>query len=124
MRGVVLGNVAARASGRHPVNARTAPAGMFKSPSSTRGAGSARADTAEPDAPPPDPELVDRLRSLRNQLAVAQSVPAYVIFNNKTLDAIARRRPTSETELAAVPGIGPNRLDAYGADILAAVRGA
>ena len=91
---------------------------------SGRGGRSVEADPSEPDATPPDPDVVDRLRNLRNQLAVAQSVPAYVIFNNKTLDAIARLRPTSETELAAVPGIGPNRLDAYGADILAAVRGA
>jgi ATP-dependent DNA helicase RecQ len=104
-------------------SARNAGAGSTRGAGNARNAGSTRADTAEPDAPPPDPELVDRLRSLRNQLAVAQSVPAYVIFNNKTLDAIARRRPTSETELAAVPGIGPGRLDAYGADILAAIRG-
>lgn len=96
--------------------------------SSGRGAGvragrGAVADSPELAGPPPDPALVDRLRVLRTELATRQSVPAYVVFSNKTLDAIARQRPGSEAELAAVPGIGPSRLDAYGADILAAVRG-
>jgi ATP-dependent DNA helicase RecQ len=70
-----------------------------------------------------DGDLLERLRVLRSELAIRQAVPAYVIFNNKTLEAIARMRPTSETELAGVPGIGPSRLDAYGTEILAAVRG-
>ena len=74
--------------------------------------------------PPADPALTERLRALRTALASQQSVPAYVVFSNKTLDAIARMRPASSSELAEVPGIGPSRLDAYGNDILAAIQGA
>ncbi len=66
-----------------------------------------------------DPQLIERLRSLRSELATEQSVPAYVIFSNKTLEAIARARPTSSAELAALPGIGTSRLEAYGERILA-----
>ena len=72
---------------------------------------------------PLDPVLVERLRALRSDLAAAKSVPAYVIFSNRTLEAIARAKPSSEDELLAVPGIGPSRLDAYGKAILAAVQG-
>jgi ATP-dependent DNA helicase RecQ len=82
----------------------------------------ARASSADVDGEL-DEELLERLRVLRGELAIRQAVPAYVIFNNKTLEALARMRPTTEAELAAVPGIGPSRLDAYGAEILAAVRG-
>jgi ATP-dependent DNA helicase RecQ len=92
---------------------------------SARGAG-ARASRAAAGADVDgdlDADLLERLRVLRSELATRQAVPAYVVFTNKTLEAIARMRPTSETELAAVPGIGPSRLDAYGTEILAAVRG-
>ncbi|WP_428268670.1 RecQ family ATP-dependent DNA helicase [Haliangium sp.] len=87
----------------------------------SRASSRSSADPASDDLPPPDPALVERLRSLRTELATRKSVPAYVVFDNRTLEAIARRRPTCEAELAAVPGIGPGRLDAYGAEILAAV---
>lgn len=88
-------------------------------------AGSRAAVAAEPLAPkePLDPLLVDRLRSLRTRLAKELELPAYVVFSNKTLDAIARARPSSAVELLGVSGIGPNRLEAYGEHILAAVRG-
>jgi ATP-dependent DNA helicase RecQ len=89
---------------------------------SARSAAGARTIIADSDGEL-DAELLDRLRALRSELATRQAVPAYVIFTNKTLEAIARMRPSSETELSEVPGIGPNRLDSYGTEILAAVRG-
>lgn len=70
---------------------------------------------------PLDHDLVERLRSLRYELATEKSVPAYVVFSNKTLEAIARARPGSTEELAEVHGIGPGRLEAYGAQILAVI---
>jgi superfamily II DNA helicase RecQ len=45
-------------------------------------------------------------------------VPAYVVFNDRTLEAIATLRPASETALLDVPGIGPAKLDAYGDQLL------
>ena len=65
-----------------------------------------------------DPRLVERLKSWRLDQARAQGVPAYVVFNDRTLEAIAMLRPTSETALLEVPGIGPAKLDAYGDQLL------
>ena len=51
--------------------------------------------------------------------ARADAVPAYVVFDDRTLEEIVRRAPASSAELAAVPGIGPARLERYGAEVLA-----
>ncbi len=85
------------------------------------GAAAILTDSSEAD--PLDAGLVERLRAMRTQIAREKSVPAYVIFSNRTLTAIARARPTNEAELLAVSGIGPNRLAAYGDAILAALAG-
>jgi DNA helicase-2/ATP-dependent DNA helicase PcrA len=66
-----------------------------------------------------DEELVDRLKTWRLEVAVANSVPAYVVMNDKTLLAIAASRPTNERELIMIPGIGPSKLETYGDEILA-----
>jgi ATP-dependent DNA helicase RecQ len=71
---------------------------------------------------PIDGDLVERLRQLRTDLARETSVPPYVVFSNRTLEALARARPSSTEELLAVPGIGQNKLDRYGDAILATMR--
>jgi DNA helicase II / ATP-dependent DNA helicase PcrA len=70
-----------------------------------------------------DDPLVTALRAWRRERAKADGVPAYVVFHDRTLEEIARRRPDRASELAAVPGIGPAKLDRYGRDILAVVAG-
>jgi DNA helicase-2/ATP-dependent DNA helicase PcrA len=65
-----------------------------------------------------DESLVDLLKTWRIETAVASSVPAYVVMNDKTLLAIAAARPQTERELILIPGIGPAKLDAYGDEIL------
>jgi len=70
-----------------------------------------------------DPELFARLRAWRSGRAEAQKVPAYVVLNDATLGAIAARRPADVRGLVAIPGIGQRKLDLYGADVLAIVRG-
>jgi len=45
-------------------------------------------------------------------------VPAYVVFSDATLQAIADTRPGSRAELAGIPGIGAVKLDRYGAAVL------
>jgi ATP-dependent DNA helicase RecQ len=45
-------------------------------------------------------------------------VPAYVIFDNRNLTEIARRRPSSPVELREVPGVGEKKLAAYGDAVL------
>ena len=67
--------------------------------------------------------LFGRLRALRKELAAARNVPAYVVFNDATLMRIAELRPTSRDALRGISGIGPKKLELYGDDLLAAVRG-
>jgi DNA helicase-2/ATP-dependent DNA helicase PcrA len=65
-----------------------------------------------------DAGLVERLKMWRLGQAKAQGVPAYVVFNDRTLEAIAALRPTTETALLEIPGIGPAKLEAYGDQLL------
>jgi len=68
-----------------------------------------------------DAELVDALRSWRKETSSQASVPAYVVFSDATLLAIAERRPTDHAALLAIPGIGRTKLDAYGAEVIGIV---
>jgi DNA helicase-2/ATP-dependent DNA helicase PcrA len=65
-----------------------------------------------------DPELVDALRSWRKDRSTQASVPAFVVFSDATLLAIAERKPADVAALLAIPGIGRAKLDAYGSDVL------
>jgi len=95
--------------------------------------GPTAARRAGPAAPPPrskaeepprgDPELEELLRTWRRQRAAADGVPAYVVFPDRTLGALAARRPRTLAELRQVEGIGPARLDAYGEALLALLTG-
>ena len=69
-----------------------------------------------------DQPLFEALRRLRAELAKEQSVPAYVIFHDATLRAIAERRPASLEALGQVSGVGAAKLDRYGEQVLAALR--
>src|SRR3712207_8090620 len=51
------------------------------------------------------------LRRWRLERSRADGVPAYVVFHDRTLAAIVARRPATRAELAAIPGIGPAKLD-------------
>jgi ATP-dependent DNA helicase RecQ len=61
-----------------------------------------------------DPELLAALKRLRRQLAEAQGVPAYVVFPDRTLIAMAETRPDSLDALAGVHGVGSRKLATYG----------
>ena len=67
---------------------------------------------------PGDEPLLERLIEWRRQRARADGVPAYVVADNKTLAAIAVRRPADEAGLLAVPGIGQRKVASYGPEIL------
>jgi ATP-dependent DNA helicase RecQ len=69
-----------------------------------------------------DAELLAALKSLRGAIAVAQKQPAYVIFPDRTLIEIAKRRPRSLGELAGVHGVGAVKLQKYGPAFLALIR--
>jgi DNA helicase-2/ATP-dependent DNA helicase PcrA len=88
---------------------------------SSRSSGSGkRAKTA---VPAEDAATFGRLRAWRKKQADAQSVPAYVVFSDATLVAIADRAPANEAELAQVPGVGPTKLQRYADVVLAVLAG-
>jgi ATP-dependent DNA helicase UvrD/PcrA len=70
-----------------------------------------------------DEPLLARLIDWRRERARADGVPAYVVADNKTLAAIAARRPSDETQLLGVPGIGERKVAMYGQDLLQLVAG-
>jgi DNA helicase-2/ATP-dependent DNA helicase PcrA len=62
-----------------------------------------------------------RLRAWRAERARADNVPAYVVFHDSVLQAIAAARPASLGELAQISGVGPAKLERYGEELLAVV---
>ncbi len=77
------------------------------------------------DCPPTyDETTYAALRTWRLAVAKAQSVPAYVIFTDATLTAVAEARPTKLTELAQIAGVGATKLDRFGGAVLAILAGA
>jgi DNA helicase-2/ATP-dependent DNA helicase PcrA len=91
---------------------------------SLRGAAGARKRLADLDAGDlavSDRPLYEALVTWRSDLARAAAVPAYVILDNKTLRSVASRRPRSSDALMALPGIGPVKLERYGAALLEVV---
>ena len=70
-----------------------------------------------------DEGLFDELRALRRRLADEQSVPAFVVFSDATLKAMAAARPTDRQAMLRVSGVGPAKLERYGEAFLVVVRG-
>jgi len=71
-----------------------------------------------------DEDLFQRFQAWRTRTAAGLKVPAYVVFTDATLVAMAERRPTTPAELLAIAGIGPRKLGQYGAAVFALVGGA
>src|SRR6185312_3306208 len=70
-----------------------------------------------------DEELLKQLKEWRLRTATAMAVPAFVVFTDNTLIAIAEQLPTDDAALVAIPGIGARKLEQYGPDVLDLVRG-
>lgn len=70
-----------------------------------------------------DEELFARLREWRVKTASAASVPAYVVFTDATLIALAERRPVDVPGLAAIGGIGPRKIELYRDAVLGLIAG-
>ncbi|HET7195495.1 MAG TPA: ATP-dependent DNA helicase UvrD2 [Nocardioides sp.] len=68
-----------------------------------------------------DEELFERLREWRKARAAEESVPAFVVFTDATLQLIAEHKPRTEQALLAVNGIGRAKLERYGDDVLGLV---
>ena len=80
-----------------------------------------RRPKAEPPADPRDAALFEALRAWRLERSRADGVPAYVVSADAVLIALATQRPRTDAELLAVPGIGPAKLESYGAEMLALI---
>ncbi len=71
-----------------------------------------------------DRGLFDALRAWRAETARTQGVPAYIVFGDATLRALAERRPTSVRDLDGISGIGQKKREAYGDAVLAVIAAA
>jgi DNA helicase-2/ATP-dependent DNA helicase PcrA len=70
-----------------------------------------------------DEELFERLRAWRVARASEERVPAYVVFTDLTLQAIAEVRPADTSALLRINGVGPAKVEKYGGDVLGLVAG-
>ena len=71
-----------------------------------------------------DAALLAGLKALRLELAKARGVPAYIVFPDRTLVEMVRRRPRTEAEFAEVNGVGAAKLKQFAEPFLAAINGA
>ncbi|HYY76709.1 MAG TPA: ATP-dependent DNA helicase UvrD2 [Gaiellaceae bacterium] len=71
-----------------------------------------------------DDPLFKALKTWRRERAKEDGIPAFVVFHDRTLEEIARRRPGDLAALAAVSGVGPAKLERYGGDVLDALAAA
>jgi DNA helicase-2/ATP-dependent DNA helicase PcrA len=78
-----------------------------------------RCETCSADV---DDELLTQLKDWRLRVSKDLKVPAYVVFTDNTLIAIAELLPVDEAALVAIPGIGARKLEQYGPDVLDLVR--
>ncbi len=70
---------------------------------------------------PYDEDLFERLRAWRLEKAADESVPAFVVFTDATLRALAEVQPRTERELLRVNGIGASKRERYGDEVLALI---
>ncbi|HEU4747997.1 MAG TPA: HRDC domain-containing protein, partial [Gemmatimonadaceae bacterium] len=88
-----------------------------------RGPHRAAAVTASDDVAldPAGERVFVALKGVRSAIAREEQVPAYVVFSDRTLAELAARRPQSLNALSDVRGVGPMKLERYGARFLAAI---
>jgi ATP-dependent DNA helicase RecQ len=68
-----------------------------------------------------DAELFEALRVVRREIAEEKDVPAFVIFSDKVLRAMARDVPATPAALRAISGVGDKKLADFGDRFLAAI---
>jgi len=70
-----------------------------------------------------DAPLLSALKAKRRAFAEAQSVPAYIVFNDRTLIEMAEMRPATLDDMARIGGVGAKKLDQYGDAFLEVING-
>ena len=69
-----------------------------------------------------DDGLFEDLRRMRRAIAREKSVPAYIVFDDKTLRDMARRRPSTEEGFLGVKGVGQKKCEQYGQGVLGTIK--
>ncbi len=123
LAGLISAGLARQSSGEYPVVEITPEGRKALStgplPTITLPVESARAGPANVSV-----ETLDRLRQWRLETARAAGVPAYVVFHDSTLAAIASARPSDLGALLRVSGVGESKLRKYGEELLEVLRAA
>ena len=65
-----------------------------------------------------DEILYEKLRSWRQSIAREKNYEVYMVLQNKALEEIAEKKPSSETQLLSIKGVGPRKIELYGEDLL------
>ncbi len=65
--------------------------------------------------------LFERLRKLRQEIAMAENIPAYLVFSDASLKEMERARPMSESDFLEISGVGQRKLEVYGEDFIAEI---
>lgn len=102
----------------HPVLRGEESVTLRHDPAATAAPNVLRTQVSEEDEP-----LLSALKARRRALAEAARVPAYVIFNDRTLIEMAERRPQTLDDMAAISGVGARKLESYGSAFLAVIAG-
>ncbi|WP_341232670.1 DNA helicase RecQ [uncultured Sulfitobacter sp.] len=90
---------------------------------SIRAAGATRRPAVKMLVSEEDAPLLSALKAKRRGLAEAAKVPAYIIFNDRTLIEMAEKRPDSLDAMARVGGVGAKKLESYGRAFLDVING-
>ena len=94
---------------------------IARTPKKARDSGAARGDASEAAFASEDTALLGALKALRLEIAKARGVPAYIVFPDRTLIDMVRRRPRTEAEFAEVNGVGAAKLKEFAVPFLAAI---
>ena len=97
---------------------------IARTPAKVRQAGAAGRDAGEPALGGGDAALLGALKALRLEIARERGVPAYIVFPDRTLQDMVRRRPSTEAEFAEVNGVGAAKLKEFAAPFLTAIAAA
>ena len=65
--------------------------------------------------------LFERLRKLRQEIALAENIPAYLVFSDASLKEMERARPMCESDFLDISGVGQRKLEVYGEDFIAEI---
>lgn len=105
--------------GRRTVELRHEPERAERPARAAKSSGRSKAQAA--DLSPAQEELFEALRAWRSAEAKEQGVPAYIVFGDATLIALAQAKPQTLADLDGIPGIGAKKLESYGEKVLEAV---